>query len=163
MSDKKQKNKETTTIELSIDSLMNGIGDLVEKGNKRRFLLRNSKGEVIIEIPLTVTVVGGGLLFFMWPFWAFIAVGAAIFFRVRVEVARVNLDDDSDVIEARVVSADDDAAVEKAAKRIARKAKRVTVDVPDTLSESRLSDNGEEKPKRTTIEVDSDDELSDNS
>lgn len=161
MGDEKQKNKETTTIELSIDSLMNGVSDLVEKGNKRRLLIRNSKGQQIIDIPLTFGVLGGAFLFFLWPFWAILGVVAAVFFRVRVEVARVNLEDDSDVIEARVINSDDDTTVEKAAERIARKAKRVTVDVQDKLSESRLTDNGGEKPKRARIEVEDEDQLDD--
>lgn len=48
------------------------IKKLVQEGNVRRIIIKNDKGETILEFPLTIGVVGAALL----PVWA--AIGAII-------------------------------------------------------------------------------------
>ena len=52
------------------DALVAKIKELIHEGNVRRVTLKNDEGKTLIEIPLTVGVVGAVLL----PVWA--AIGA---------------------------------------------------------------------------------------
>lgn len=40
------------------EDLLKKIKDLIKKGNARRILIKNSQGETIIEVPLTIGAVG---------------------------------------------------------------------------------------------------------
>jgi Domain of unknown function (DUF4342) len=52
------------------DELLAKVRELIHEGNIRRLIIRNEAGHTLIEIPMTVGVVGAALL----PVWA--AVGA---------------------------------------------------------------------------------------
>jgi len=60
--------------EEGVDRVIERIKTLVEEGNARRVLVKNRDGVTLIEVPLTVGVVGALLL----PIWAAIAAIAAI-------------------------------------------------------------------------------------
>ena len=60
--------------EEGIDRVIARIKTLVEEGNARRILVKDRAGVTIIEVPLTLGVVGALLL----PVWAAIAAIAAI-------------------------------------------------------------------------------------
>jgi hypothetical protein len=60
----------TEEFHITGDELLAKMKSLVHEGNIRRVLIRNEQGHTLIEIPLTVGVVGAALL----PVWA--AVGA---------------------------------------------------------------------------------------
>ena len=60
--------------EEGVDRVIERIKKLVEEGNARRILVKNRAGVTIIEVPLTLGVVGALLL----PVWAAIAAIAAI-------------------------------------------------------------------------------------
>ena len=62
----------TTTEEFRItgDELLAKVKDVIREGNIRRVIIRNEHGTTLIEIPLTIGLVGVALL----PVWA--AVGA---------------------------------------------------------------------------------------
>jgi hypothetical protein len=60
----------TEEFRISGDELVAKVKDLVREGNIRRLIIRNDQGTTLIEIPLTVGLVGVALL----PVWA--AVGA---------------------------------------------------------------------------------------
>ena len=60
--------------EEGVDRVIERIKKLVEEGNARRLLVKNRDGMTLIEVPLTVGVVGALLL----PIWAAIAAIAAI-------------------------------------------------------------------------------------
>jgi hypothetical protein len=66
---------ETTTprieeFRINGDELLAKVKELVHEGNIRRLMIRNEAGTTLLEIPLTVGLVGAALL----PVWA--AVGA---------------------------------------------------------------------------------------
>jgi len=63
-----QNNKEE--FKVSGEELIKKIKELVKAGNIRRIIIKNEEGKTLIEIPLTLGVVGAALL----PVWA--AVGA---------------------------------------------------------------------------------------
>jgi Domain of unknown function (DUF4342) len=60
----------TEEFHVTGDELLAKARELVHEGNIRRLIIRNEAGLTLIEIPLTVGVVGAALL----PVWA--AVGA---------------------------------------------------------------------------------------
>ncbi|TMC05709.1 MAG: DUF4342 domain-containing protein [Chloroflexi bacterium] len=60
--------------EEGVDRVIERIKALVEEGNARRLLVKTRDGRTIIEVPLTLGVVGALLL----PVWAAIAAIAAI-------------------------------------------------------------------------------------
>lgn len=62
--------RHTEEFHLTGDELLAKVRELVHEGNIRRLIIRNEAGATLIEIPLTVGVVGAALL----PVWA--AVGA---------------------------------------------------------------------------------------
>jgi hypothetical protein len=59
-------------FELSGDSVIAKIKEIVHEGNVRKIVLRNPDGTILVEFPLTVGVVGAVLL----PMWA--ALGAIV-------------------------------------------------------------------------------------
>jgi len=83
--------KTAETYEVEGDDLVAKIKELVREGNVRRIIIKNEDGKRLIEIPLTVGVVGAVLL----PVWAAIAVIAAIVTNASVEVERVEKEEES--------------------------------------------------------------------
>lgn len=69
---------------VSGEKLLERVKELVHQGNIRRIIIKNSDGVTIMELPLTMGVVGAVLL----PLW--VAVGAvaalAADYRIAVEI-----------------------------------------------------------------------------
>ncbi|HEV8534740.1 MAG TPA: DUF4342 domain-containing protein [Candidatus Limnocylindria bacterium] len=57
-----------------VDRVIEKIKNMIREGNVRRLIVKNPQGVTIIEVPLTVGVVGALLV----PVWAAIAAIAAI-------------------------------------------------------------------------------------
>jgi hypothetical protein len=74
----------TETIEVEGDTLLAKVKELVHQGNVRRIRISNGEGEQLVQIPLSVGVVGVLLL----PVWAAIGAIAAVVTDVKVEVER---------------------------------------------------------------------------
>lgn len=64
----------TEEFRISGDELLAKVRELVHEGNIRRLIIRNDAGTTLVEIPLTVGLVGVALL----PVWAAIGAIAAI-------------------------------------------------------------------------------------
>jgi len=78
---------ETPTIELiqvEGDGLLTKVKELVHEGNVRRIKISNGEGDSLIEIPLSVGVVGVLLL----PVWAAIGAIAAVVTDATIEIER---------------------------------------------------------------------------
>jgi Domain of unknown function (DUF4342) len=61
------------------DALVAKIKELIHQGNIRRIILKNEEGETLIEIPLTIGVVGGVLSAALFPVMAAVgAIGAMV-------------------------------------------------------------------------------------
>jgi Domain of unknown function (DUF4342) len=61
------------------DELVAKIKELVHQGNIRRIIVKNESGHILIEIPLTVGVVGGVLSAAFFPVLAALgAIGAVV-------------------------------------------------------------------------------------
>ncbi len=76
---------ETKEYRVAGDSLVSKIKELIHQGNIRRIIIKNDEGKVLIEIPLTVGVVGAVLL----PVWAAIGAIAALAANLTVVVEKV--------------------------------------------------------------------------
>ncbi len=72
-----------------IDRVIEKTKDLIHEGNVRRILVKNAQGVTLIEVPLTVGVVGAVLV----PVWAAIAAIAAIAVDATVVVEKRDGDD----------------------------------------------------------------------
>ena len=60
------------------------IKDLIKEGNVRRIIIKNEKGDTIVEFPLTVAVIGTALV----PVWAAIGALAALISNFTIVVER---------------------------------------------------------------------------
>ena len=79
--------KKVTTEELRVtgDALVGAIKTLLHEGNVRRITLKNEEGETLIEIPLTIGVVG----FLLIPVWAAVGAIAALAARLTIVIEKV--------------------------------------------------------------------------
>ena len=68
--------EKVTVEEFSIngDSLVGKVKELIHAGNIRRIIIKHSEGQTLIEIPLTVGVVGGVLGAALFPVVTAVAV-----------------------------------------------------------------------------------------
>jgi len=71
-------------FEVQGEDLLAKVKELVREGNIRRIVIENDKGETLIEIPLTIGVVGAVLL----PVWAAIGAIAAVVTNCTIKVER---------------------------------------------------------------------------
>ena len=67
------------------DGLIAKIKELVHEGNIRRVIIKNEEGRTLIEVPLTLGVVGAILL----PAWAAIGAVAALVTNCTLVVERL--------------------------------------------------------------------------
>ncbi len=79
--------EDVTTEEHQVkgESLLSKIRELVHQGNIRRIIIKTSEGKTLIEIPLSLGVVGIALV----PVWAAIGAIAALAVDLKVVVEKV--------------------------------------------------------------------------
>ncbi|MEX0690687.1 MAG: DUF4342 domain-containing protein [Gemmatimonadales bacterium] len=76
---------ERTEFRVQGDGLVTKLKELLHQGNIRRVIIKNDEGKILIEIPLTVGVVGAMLL----PVWAAVGAIAAIAADLTIVVEKV--------------------------------------------------------------------------
>jgi len=81
MTDEKTKREE---FKVSGDDVIKTIKKIVREGNIRRIIIKNEEGKALIEIPLTIGVVGAALL----PVWAAIGAIAALVVKCTIVVEK---------------------------------------------------------------------------
>lgn len=74
----------TEEIKVTGEALLSKMRELVHEGNIRRITIKNDKGETLLEIPLTVGVVGALLL----PVWAALGAIAALAANLTIVVEK---------------------------------------------------------------------------
>jgi hypothetical protein len=67
------------------EALISKVKEIIHEGNVRRIIIKNEKGEVLIEVPLTVGVVGAILI----PVWAAIGAIAALAAKFTIVVEKI--------------------------------------------------------------------------
>lgn len=75
-------------FEVAGSELVEFVKKLIREGNVRRIIIRNEKGEVLMEIPLTAGVVVGGVLTLFAPVLVALGAMAVLLTSVKVEVIR---------------------------------------------------------------------------
>ena len=68
------------------DALVGKIKEILHEGNVRRIIIKNEKGQVLIEVPMTIGVVGAIVL----PVWAALGAIAALAANLTIVVEKVN-------------------------------------------------------------------------
>jgi hypothetical protein len=72
-------NANTEEFRIQGDELVTKVKTLIHEGNIRRIIVKNETGHTLIEIPLTVGVVGGVLSAALFPVLAAVgAIGAVV-------------------------------------------------------------------------------------
>lgn len=83
----KQESRQNTFQEefkVTGDRVVGKVKELIREGNVRRIIIKNEEGRVLLEIPLTIGVVGTLLL----PVWAAIGALAALVANLTIAVER---------------------------------------------------------------------------
>lgn len=73
---------------ISGDALVAKIKELIHRGNIRRIIIKNEEGRALIEIPLTVGVVGGVLSAALFPVVAAVGVIGAMVAHLTIVVEK---------------------------------------------------------------------------
>jgi DNA-binding Lrp family transcriptional regulator len=74
----------TEEFKVSGEAVVAKVKELVREGNIRRITFKNEEGKTLIEIPLTIGVIGSVLL----PVWASIGAIAALVANLTITVER---------------------------------------------------------------------------
>jgi hypothetical protein len=80
--DRKQEGRERYKV--AGEKLLSKVKELVKEGNVRRITIRNDEDKILIEIPLTIGVVGAAI----FPVWAAVGAIAALVTDCSIEVER---------------------------------------------------------------------------
>lgn len=102
----KQGRSHTEEFKVSGEAVLAKVRELVHEGNVRRITIKNDDGKVLIEIPLTLGVIGTVLL----PVWAAIGAIAALAANLTIAVERTD---------TPAKNAGEDPAVEKKTTEVA--------------------------------------------
>ncbi|GAB4531239.1 MAG: hypothetical protein Tsb0014_14610 [Pleurocapsa sp.] len=91
-------NEEVTAEEFKIsgDVLVAKIKELIAQGNIRRIIIKNEEGHTLIEIPLTVGVIGGVISAALFPVVAAVGVIGAMVAHLTVVIERIESGQSSD-------------------------------------------------------------------
>ena len=75
----------TSEFRVRGDNLITRVKELIHEGNVRRIIIKNDEGRTLLEIPLTLGVVGAVLA----PVWAALGALAALAADLRIVVEKV--------------------------------------------------------------------------
>ena len=79
----------TEEFKVNGDVLVAEIKKLLHEGNVRRIIIKTEQGQTLIEVPLTVGVVGGVVGAVLLPVWAAIGAIAALAVRLTLVIEKV--------------------------------------------------------------------------
>lgn len=85
MNDKKKDKTEREEFNLNSGEIIEKIKELIHQGNIRRIIIKNEEGKTIIEIPLTIGLVGAALA----PVLAAVGAIAALVARCTIVVEKI--------------------------------------------------------------------------
>lgn len=75
-------------IEISGAQLVERVEELLQESNTKRVVIKTPDGKEIMNVPLTLGVVAGGILTLGAPLLAALGAAAALIKRVKLEVVR---------------------------------------------------------------------------
>lgn len=76
--------KATEEFSVNADQVVEKVKQLINEGNVRRIIIKNEKGESVMEFPVTLGVVGAVLL----PVFAAVGAAAALLTKCTIVVER---------------------------------------------------------------------------
>jgi hypothetical protein len=76
---------QTAEFRVRGEHLVGKIKEIIHEGNVRRIIIKNDEGRTLVEVPLTIGVVGAVLA----PVWAAIGALAALAADLRIVVEKV--------------------------------------------------------------------------
>ena len=79
----------TEEFQVNGDMLVAQVKKLVHEGNVRRIIIKTEEGQTLIEVPLTIGVVGGVVGAVLLPVWAAIGAIAALAAKLTLVVEMV--------------------------------------------------------------------------
>jgi len=90
--------KRTVVEEFEVEGrqLVERVKELIREGNVRRLRIKDAKGKYLIEVPLTVGVVGGGVFMLAAPTLAALSALAGLVANVRIEIVRETDEEDEE-------------------------------------------------------------------
>jgi hypothetical protein len=90
MTDDEPRPRRTTTEEIEVagHQLVTRVKELVAEGRVRKLRIKEPDGDMVVEMPLNVGVVAGGVVALAAPGLAVLGVLAGLVTRVRIEVVR---------------------------------------------------------------------------
>ena len=91
--DGKGKRTFTEEIEIMGNQLIEQVKELLAEGNVRQLRIKTSDGDIVLETPLTFSVVAGGAVALAAPWLAILGAIAAFVTHVKVEIIR-EIDDE---------------------------------------------------------------------
>lgn len=98
----KKKNEWVEEVEVAGQDLVARVKELMEQGNVRRLIIRKKDGEILMEVPLTASVIAGGAMVVFAPVFAALGALAAFLAEVKIDVVRVEEDgNDEDIAETK--------------------------------------------------------------
>ncbi|GIV80730.1 MAG: hypothetical protein KatS3mg051_0084 [Anaerolineae bacterium] len=85
-----EEKKRTFVEEFEVEGrqLVERVRELIREGNVRRLRIKDASGKYLIEVPLTVGVVGGGVFVLAAPTLAALSALAGLVANVRIEIVR---------------------------------------------------------------------------
>jgi hypothetical protein len=78
----------TEEIEVAAKDLISRLDGLIKEGNVRLLRVRSEKGDVFLELPLTVGAVTGGVVALAAPWLAVLGAVTGLVARVKIEIVR---------------------------------------------------------------------------
>jgi len=89
--------KKTTFEEIKTTGgeLLERLKEIANEGNARRAIIKNKKGKILLEVPLTFGVAGAGALSILAPFLSAIGFFALMLTDCTIVVERYDDDDES--------------------------------------------------------------------
>ncbi len=85
------------TIEINGKELLKEVRRLIQEGNVRRLTIKNKKGKVLLEMPLTVGAAGVGGMILLAPFLSAISFIALMVGEATILVERTDGRDEKEV------------------------------------------------------------------
>ena len=97
-------------LEVAGNELVTRVQEIVKEGNVRRVIIRKSDGTVLIEVPLTVGALAGGVVVLWAPVLAALGALAALVAKLKIEIVREVTEegDEKQKVDIQNGSGDDD-------------------------------------------------------
>ena len=89
----KTKNEWREEFEIKGRDLVERVKELIREGNVRKLIIYKSDGSILMEVPLTASVIAGSAMLVLTPVLAAIGAAAAFLAEVKIEVVRMSNDE----------------------------------------------------------------------